>query len=263
MNQLPTGIRAQALNMLVEGSSMRSVSRVLGIAMGTVTKLLVDAGGACLNFHDRSVRGVSPRYVQCDEMWSFCYAKERNALEAGSGEAGNVWTWTAIDSDTKLLVSWLVGDRGAGCAADFMVDLRSRTVGRYQLSTDGHPAYVDAVRLAFGREVDYAQVVKGFRSNAPVTQRVAIVIGDPDRGIVSAFAVERHNLTMRMSMKRYARRSNAFSKKTRNLTHAAALYAVWYNWVRPHTSLDGRTPAQAAGLAEYPQSLRWILSLLD
>ena len=207
-------------------------------------------GRDCLSFHDEAVRGIRPRYVQADEMWGFCYAKKGRSR---SPEAGDAWTWTAIDVDTKLLISWLVGDRSPECAVLLMDDLRSRTLGRYQLSTDGYKPYPEAVMAAFGREVDYAQVVGNRRD---------ICLGRPDLAEVTSSAVERHNLTMRMSVRRYTRRTNGFSKKRENLIYAAALYAVWYNWIRAHQGLGGRTPAQAAGLAEYPLSLRWLLGLL-
>ena len=256
---------------------MRSVTRVLGISLNTVTKLLVDAGEACLAYHDRRVRNVPARHVQCDEIWSYCYAKERNASQASGviDAAGSSWTWTGIDSDSKLIISWLVTlGRDSGYALEFMGDLQSRLSTRVQLSTDGHGAYLEAVEGAFGGEVDYAQLVKVYGPSADVEPQrrysparcVAIrrvpVVGDPDMDELSTSYVERHNLTMRMSMRRYTRLTNAFSKKLENHCRAVALYSVWFNFCRVHNSL-GKTPAQAAGLASRRRSLRWLVEMID
>ena len=276
MNRLPTAIRAQALTMLVEGSSMRSVSRVLGISINTVSKLLVDAGKACAEYHDQAVRNVHVNSIQCDEIWSFCYAKARNANTATGviDTAGDVWTWTGIDRDTKLIVSWLVGGRDSGYALEFMDDLQSRLSYRVQLTTDGHKAYLDAVDEAFGGQIDYAQLVKLYgqapddpqgRRYSPaqcVGTRKIPISGRPDMGAVTTSHVERHNLTMRMSMRRFTRLTNAFSKKVQNHCHALALYFVWYNFCRKHKTL-GETPAMAAGLADYQRDMRWIVELID
>ena len=276
MNKLPVAKRAQILNMLVEGSSMRSITRVIGVSLNTVTRLLVDAGEACQAFHDEAVQDVPARHIQCDEIWSFCYSKQKNAPHAQGviDKAGDVWTWTAVDSDTKLIVSYLVGGRDAEYALAFMDDLRSRLANRVQLSTDGYKAYLGAVEGAFGGYVDYAQLVKLY-GQAPEEERrrysparcIGVrkieVVGRPDMTELSTSYVERHNLTMRMSMRRYTRLTNAFSKKVENHCHAAALYTVWYNFCRPHKSLGGDTPAMAAGLAEHPYGLGWIVDMVE
>ena len=276
MNKLPFEKRVQALTMLVEGSSMRSVSRIVGIDMGAVTKLLEDAGEACLAYHNEVVRDVMARHVQCDEIWVFCYAKQKNAERAKGivDKAGDVWTWTAIDSDTKLIISWLVGGRDSGYALTFLDDLRARVTNRVQLSTDGHRAYLEAVEDAFGADVDYAQLIKLYgkpaeeeaqRRYSPAqcvgTRRVS-VSGNPDMGELSTSYVERHNLTMRMSMRRFTRLTNAFSKKLQNHIYQLALYFVWYNFIRTHKTLKA-TPAMAAGLAEYPRDMEWVVKLID
>ena len=275
MNKLATEKRVQVLNMLVEGSSMRSISRVLGVNINTVTKLLVDAGEACMAFHDQAVRNVTARHIQCDEIWAFCYAKQRNADTARGviDGAGDVWTWTGIDSDTKLIVSWLVGGRDANCALDFMDDLRARLANRVQLSTDGYGAYLEAVEGAFGGYVDYAQLIKVYgnppdeerRRYSPgqcLSTRKIPVSGTPDMAEVNTSYVERHNLTMRMSMRRFTRLTNAFSKKIQNHAYTVALYAVWYNFMREHKTL-GTTPAVAAGLAEYQLTMRQLVERID
>ena len=263
--------------MLVEGSSMRSVSRVVGISINTVTKLLVDAGIACERIHNERVRDVDARRVQCDEIWSFCYAKARNVghAEAAPAGAGDVWTWTAIDSDSKLIISWLVSPgRDSGYAIEVMDDLRNRLANRVQLTTDGHRAYLEAVEGAFGGNVDYAQLVKLYGPSSQEEQRrysptyclgskKVAVMGDPKHEDISTSYVERHNLTIRMSMRRFTRLTNAFSKKAQNHAYSVALYAVWFNFLRPHKSLDGQTPAQAAGLAKEHYGWDWILDEMD
>ena len=263
--------------MLVEGSSMRAISRVLGISLTTVLKLLVDAGSACASFHDEAVRGVRAQRVQCDEIWSFCYAKERNATRAKGviDAAGDLWTWTGLDVESKLIVSWLLSQgRDAVYAVEFMTDLKSRLAHRVQLTTDRHGAYLEAVDTAFEGDVDFSQLVKMYGMQDPDAPRryspMGVtgmepykVVGNPDPEHISTSHVERHNLTMRMSMRRFTRLTNAFSKKMENHIHALALYFVHYNFVRPHGSLFGQTPAQAAGLAPYPYHVRWIGELID
>ena len=277
MNKLPEHKRIQALTMLVEGSSMRSISRVVGISINTVTKLLVDAGAACERIHDERVRDVDAQRVQCDEIWSFCYAKAKNVghAEAAPVGAGDVWTWTAIDSDSKLIISWLISPgRDSGYAIEVMDDLRSRLANRVQLTTDGHRAYLEAVEGAFGGDVDYAQLVKlyGVPENAEqrryspaycMGSRKVERVGSPRAEDISTSHVERHNLTMRMSMRRFTRLTNAFSKKAQNHAYSVALYTVWFNFLRPHKSLDGRTPAQAAGLTKERYGWDWILKEMD
>jgi IS1 family transposase len=272
MNKLPTDKRVQILSMLCEGSSMRSISRVCDVSINTVSKLLVDAGNACASFHADSVRNVKSRRVQCDEIWSFCYSKAVNTGAGHRGERGDVWTWTAIDADTKLIVSWLVGGRDAEAASQFIADLKSRLANRVQLTTDGWRAYLDAVFDAFEHHVDYAQLVKlygpapdGQRRYSPpevVGIQKSRIIGNPDQDHISTSYVERQNLTMRMSMRRFTRLTNAFSKKVDNHCHALALYFVWYNWIRIHKTLRV-TPAMAAGLTDKLMDMADVVALID
>ena len=245
---------------------MRSTSRVLGVSINSVTKLLVEAGQACEAHHERVVRGVRMRRVECDEIWSFAYVKTRNLPKATSAPegAGSVWTWTALDPDNKLLVSWLVGDRTQDCAHEFMYDLRSRVAGRVQITTDGLTAYRTAVESAFGSDADFAQIMKVFVPGAKNQVDVIseVVSGSPDRGFISTSLVERMNLNMRMGVRRFTRRTNAFSKRVENHRHALALYFTWYNFVRQHTTI-GTTPAVRAGLAERPRNMEWILEMVE
>ena len=276
MNRLSTDTRVTILNLLIEGSSIRSISRVTGASKDTVTKLLVDAGKACADIHNQRVRDVQARHIQCDEIWSFCYAKQKNAARVTNAidGAGDVWTWTGIDTDTKLLVSWLIGGRDSSYAIEFMDDLRSRLANRVQLSTDGYGAYLEAVDGAFGGDIDYAQLIKVYgkpsdedrRRYSPgecLAVRKIDVSGFPNMDEVNTSHVERHNLTMRMSMRRVTRLANAFSKKVENHAYAVALYAVFYNFMRPHTTLSGQTPAQAAGLAAQRLTMRQLVREID
>ena len=277
MNKLPLSKRTQILSMLVEGMSMRSISRTVGVSINTVTKLVVEAGEACAAYHDEAVRNVSAKRIQCDEIWSFCYAKDKNVgvAKAAPEGAGAVWTWTAIDSDTKMILSYEIGDRTSATAIEFMDDLRSRLANRVQLTTDGHKAYLEAVEGAFGGDVDFAQVVKLYgapsgregheRKYSPaecVGTRTRVVEGSPERGHVSTSHVERHNLTMRMGMRRFTRLTNGFSKKLENHLHMLSLYFVHYNFVRMHKSLR-MTPAMAAGVTETLHDMEWLVDLID
>ena len=276
MNKLPLEKRVQILAMLCEGSSMRSISRVVGVSINTVTKLLVDAGNACAAYHDEHVRGVQAKRVQCDEIWSFAYAKAKNVAKAKAAPeyAGDVWTWTGLDADSKLIVSWLVGGRDGEYAIEFMDDLARRLDSRVQLTTDGHKAYLEAVGGAFGADVDYA-ILQKIYGTAPDAARgrysPAICIGakkepvegNPDPAHVSTSYVERQNLTMRMSMRRFTRLTNAFSKKVENHCHALALYFVWYNFCRQHKSLGGVSPAMEAGISDTLHDMEWIVGLID
>ena len=277
MNKLPLQTRITILNMLVEGSSMRSISRITGVSINTVTKLLEDAGKACAAYHDANVRTVKARNVQCDEIWSFCYAKEKNvaAAKAAPDGAGDVWTWTAIDRDTKMILAFEVGDRSAATARDFMDDLADRLATRVQLTTDGHKAYLEAVEGAFGMDVDYAMLVKLYGdatgqkghekkySPAECTgARKELISGSPVKELVSTSHVERQNLTMRMGMRRFTRLTNAFSKKLENHLHMLSLYFVHYNFVRTHKTLR-MTPAMAAGVASTLHDMAWLAGIVD
>jgi len=275
MNKLPLAKRVQILSMLCEGSSMRSISRVVDVSINTVAKLLVDAGETCLEMHDELVRDVKASKVQCDEIWSFAYAKEKNvaAAEAAPEWAGDTWTWTAIEADSKLIVSYFVGDRSGLSAMALMDDLRSRLANRVQLTTDGHRAYLEAVEGAFGDHVDFAQLVKlygeapeAFKGRYSPAEckgiRKTRVTGDPDRRHVSTSYVERQNLTMRMSMRRFTRLTNGFSKKLDNHMHALALYFAFYNLVRVHKTLKV-TPAMAAGITDRLWSLEDIAERIE
>ena len=275
MNKLDNAKRSQILSMLVEGSSMRSASRVADVSINTVAKLLADAGKACAAFNDATVKGVKAQRVQCDEIWSFCYAKAKNVptAKAAPDEAGDVWTWTALDADSKLIVSWLVGGRDAEYAVEFMADLQVRLANRVQLTTDGHGAYLRAVEDTFGIDVDYAQLVKIYGA-APdsakgryspaecIGAKKERIVGRPDMTYASTSYVERQNLTMRMSMRRFTRLTNAFSKKLESHCDALSLYFFHYNWCRIHKTLR-ITPAMAAGLSATVLDWTPVLAAID
>jgi len=273
-NKLPLAKRVQILSMLVEGSSMRSISRVADVSINTVSALLVDAGMACAAHHEETVRNVLAKRIQCDEIWAFCYAKAKNVAtaKAAPSDAGDVWTWTAIDADSKLIVSYLLGGRDAGYAHEFMQDVAARLTTRVQLTTDGHKAYLQAVEGAFGADVDYAQLIKLYGDTAPGAGRYSPaactgivkhrIEGNPDKAHVSTSYVERQNLTMRMSMRRFTRLTNAFSKKAENHLHALALYFTFYNFVRMHKTLRC-SPAMAAGVSDRLWSIEDVVALID
>jgi IS1 family transposase len=278
MNRLSTDKRAQIVGCLVEGMSIRATCRVTGAAKNTVTKLLVDLGTACSGYMDEALRELPCRRVECDEIWSFCHAKAKNVPADHHGEwgYGDVWTWTAIDADTKLVPTFLVGRRDTTDAYRFMTDLAGRLEHRVQLTTDAHKPYLTAVEEAFGSEIDYAMLQKLY-GNAPepdtryspgvcVGVDVRVVQGDPDPALISTSYVERQNLTMRMGMRRMTRLTNAFSKKVENLAAAVALHFMHYNFARPHKSLANpypRTPAMAAGVADHAWTLKEIAGLTD
>ena len=269
MNKLPINKRVQILSMLCEGSSMRSISRVCDVSINTVTKLLMDAGKFCLDFHDQRVHGLTAKRIQCDEIWSFCYTKAGNlpvAKKAPRG-AGDVWTWTSLDADTKLICNWMVGERDAAWATAFIQDLKWRLANRVQLTSDGHRAYIEAVQGAFGDDVDYGRLVKiygepRFGPSECVGCKKKPTIGNPDPAHISTSFVERSNLSMRMSMKRFGRLTNAHSKKLINHRHAISLYFVFYNWTRIHKTLRV-TPAMAAGISDHVWSMEEIIGLMD
>jgi IS1 family transposase len=272
MNRLPLAKRAQILNLLVEGNSIRATCRITGASKNTVTKLLVDAGRACQKFHDEKVVGVKSKRVQCDEIWSFVYAKEKNVPDGMEDEAGDVWTWTALDADSKLIVSWFVGDRSADSANIFMQEVAGRISGTIQLTTDGHKPYLEAVEDAFVG-IDYAMLVKIYGpSNNTKEARYSPaecigaekrpILGNPDPKHISTSYVERQNLTMRMHMRRFTRLTNAFSKKLENHCHAIALHFVYYNWCKIHKTLRV-TPAMEAGLTDDVMEISDIVKLID
>ena len=274
MNKLSSQERAHILQLLCEGMAIRSIVRVTGVSKNTVVKLVVDAGAACQGYHDVHVRNLNSRRVQCDEIWSVCYAKQKNvaSAKAAPADAGDVWTWTAIDADSKLAVSWLVDGRDAGYATEFMNDVAERLSNRVQLTTDGHKAYLEAIEGAFGADVDYAQLIKLYGASPEGEKRYSpaectgislnTVTGDPDPKHISTSYVERQNLTMRMSMRRFTRLTNAFSKKVENHAHAVALHFMHYNFVRIHKTLRV-TPAMAAGVTGRLWEMADIVDLIE
>ena len=277
MRKLDPKTRALIIRLLVEGNSIRATSRIADVSKNTVNKLLIDAGKACSKYHDEHVRNVKASVVQCDEIWSFTYAKQKNVAAAKDAPefAGDTWTWTAIDSESKLIISYMVGGRDSEYAMAFMDDLRDRLSNRVQLTTDGHKAYLEAVEGAFGADVDYAQLVKMYGgptgskghekkySPAECTgTKKRRIEGDPDKALVSTSHVERQNLTMRMHMRRFIRLTNAFSKKVENHAHAVALHFMYYNFVRVHQTLKV-TPAMQAGLTDRLWDIADLVAIVD
>ncbi len=276
MNKLDRKARAQILGMMVEGVSMQSITRLTGASKNTVAKLLKDAGEACIAYHDSTVRNVKAKRVQCDEIWSFCGMKEKNvpARQRGQFGIGDVFTWTGLDADSKLIVSYLVGKRDARYAKLFVNDLAARLAGRVQLTTDGHKAYLRAVENAFGADVDYAMLVKLYgEPSGHTTERKyspneccgavkGVVCGDPDEAHISTSHIERQNLSMRMGMRRFTRLTNGFSKKIENHEYALAIYFMHYNFVRIHQSLRV-SPAMAVGISEKLWSLEDVVTLIE
>ena len=274
MNQLSIDGRTQIVSALVEGNSIRAVARMTGVSRNTIDKLLCDLGSACSDYRDKALRNLSCKRLQCDEIWSFVGAKEKNCtIEMKKKGAGDVWTWVALDADTKLVPCWFIGQRDAGCAYHFMHDLAERLAHRVQLTTDGHRAYLSAVEDAFGAGIDYAMLQKiyGNTEQGPETRyspaicmgaRKAVISGNPDHNHVSTSYVERQNLTMRMSMRRFTRLTNGHSKKLENHEHAVAIHYMYYNFARIHQSLRV-TPAMEAGISDHVWELDEIVSLLD
>jgi IS1 family transposase len=275
MHKLSTENRSRIIHLLCEGNSIRSIARLTGVSKNTVIKLLIDAGKACMTFHDENVRNVRSKRVQVDEIWSFTYAKQKNvaAAKAAPDGAGDTWTWTALDADSKMILSYFVGGRDGECAMWFVDDLRARLANRVQLTSDGHKAYLEAVEGAFGGDVDYAILHKVYGASPEAAKGryspaecVGItknrIEGDPDPAHVSTSFVERHNLTMRMHMRRFTRLTNAFSKKVENHAYAVALHMMYYNFVKVHSKLR-MSPAMAAGVSERLWEIGDIVSLVE
>jgi IS1 family transposase len=274
MNRLSTEKRAQIIGALVEGNSIRATVRMTGAAKNTITKLLGDIGFACVDYQDRTLRNLPCTTIECDEIWSYCYSKQRNVPREHEGTFGygDVWTWTAICADTKLVPSWLVGERTTQDAWTFMQDLQRRLSNRVQLTTDGHRSYLKAVQRTFGSQIDYAMLNKIYGEDPQPEKRYSpavcigaeaeTIMGSPDPAKVSTSYVERQNLTMRMGMRRFTRLTNGFSKKIENLVWAVSLHFMHYNFCRVHQSLK-TTPAVAAGVADHVWSLQEIAALLD
>lgn len=273
MNKLTLSKRAQILHMLVEGNSLRSTSRMADVSINTVTKLLVDVGQACSDYQNATLRNLPCKRVQVDEIWAFCYAKQKNVADAKSApvDAGDVWTWTAICADTKLIPSWLVGGRDAEYADAFINDLAGRMSSRIQLTSDGHRSYLEAVEGAFGADVDYAMLIKTYGNTVEGQKRYSPaectgiykkpITGNPDDAHVSTSYVERQNLTMRMHMRRFTRLTNGFSKKVENHEYAIALHFMYYNFGKIHKTLRV-TPAMEAGVSDHVWTLEEIAGLV-
>ena len=280
MNVLSLEEKTKVIAALVEGNSIRATCRMTSVAKGTVTRLLVSIGKVCAVYQDKTLRNLPCKNIQCDEIWAFCYAKEKNVPEElkGSFGYGNVWTWTALDADTKLVPSWRIGSRDAVDGMLFMNDLKSRLANRVQLTTDGHKVYLQAVESASGSEVDYAMLIKIYgkqqreeeKRYSPaefVGTETLVMQGKPITKNISTSYVERQNLTMRMHMRRFTRLTNAFSKKVENLEAAIALHFMYYNFCRPHKTLNqkrnlGITPAMAAGVASKAWRIEEMIQLL-
>ncbi len=274
MNRLDRKTRAQILHLLCEGQSLRAVTRLTGCSKNTVAKLLVSAGHACAAYQDKALRNLPCKRVQMDEIWSFVYAKNDNVAKAKSAPAtaGDVWTWTAICADTKVIVSWLLGGRDTSTAVAFTNDLRSRLANRVQLTSDGFRSYLTAVDAAFGEDVDYAQLVKIYGADPQAETRYSPAkcigaekkpkIGDPDPKHISTSYVERSNLTMRMHMRRFTRLTNAFSKKVENHAAAIALHTFYYNFIRIHQTLKV-TPVMAAGVTDKLWEMDDLVAMLE
>lgn len=275
VNRLPTEKRAQILNMMVEGMSIRSISRMAGTSKNTIVKLLADAGEACSQYQDEHLRNLTCKRLQLDEIWSFVGAKEKNVPKDQKGNGrGDVWTWTALDADTKLIASWMVADRSGDAAREFVCDLSGRLANRVQITTDGHRAYIDAVDAAFAGEVDYAMLEKvyheegsqkGPRRYSPgrmVRTYQTCCAGNPEKKHISTSYVERQNLNIRMGLRRFTRLTNAFSKKVDNHVHALAIYFMHYNFVRIHQTLRV-TPAMAAGVTTKLWSMEDVVAVVE
>ena len=274
MNKLSTEKRVQIISCLVEGMGINATSRINKVSKNTVLKLLRDVGKACSEYQDKAFRNLTCKKIQADEIWSFCYAKEKNVPKEHKGEFGygDIWTWTAIDADTKLVPSWMVGDRTAKTSKLFLEDLASRLINRVQLTTDGHRPYLEAVENSFGGDIDYAMLIKIYGKDPKEEKRYSpakikeielkVVEGRPETKDISTSYVERQNLTMRMSMRRFTRLTNAFSKKIENHIYAISLHFMYYNFCRIHKSLRV-TPAMEAGVSDHVWDVEDIIDLID
>jgi IS1 family transposase len=273
MNKLNRAKQAQVIAALVEGTSINATVRMTGVAKNTILKLVADLGNACAAYQHRALRNLTCKRIQCDEIWQFCYAKEKNvpADKRGQFGYGDVWTWVAIDADTKLAASWCLGGRDAGTAYAFIQDLAARLANRVQLTTDGYRVYLNAIEDAFGSQVDYAMLVKMYGTDREgeaqyspaecIGCREVVVSGRPDPKHISTSFVERQNLTMRMSMRRFTRLTNGFSKKVENHAHALEIHYMYYNWCRVHKTLRV-TPAMEAGLTDHVWTIEETLERL-
>lgn len=274
MNKLSTAKRVAVVAALVEGNSVRATARMTNVSKPTILKLLAQLGDVCTEYHDATVQNLRSKRIECDEIWQFCYAKAKNVPQDKHGQFGygDVWTWTALDRDSKLIVSYLVGSRDAGSAFTFMHDVASRISTRVQLTTDGHRVYLQAVEDAFGGEVDYAMLTKVYGADPANEKRYSpakiisstteVIKGDPNPKFISTSFVERQNLTIRMGSRRYTRLTNGFSKKIENHEAATALHFMHYNFCRVHQTLRV-TPAMEAGISNHVWSLSELVSLLD
>ncbi len=272
MNKLTHGKRVQIIHLLVEGNSMRATARIADVAFNTVAKLFIETAEVCAAYQDKAFRNLTCKRLQLDEIWSFVYAKAKNVPDGKRGQAGDVWTWVAIDADTKLVPSWRIGSRDGATACEFVADLAGRLANRVQITSDGHRPYLEAVEKAFGREVDFAQLIKiygeaveGQKRYSPaecIGAKKAKVIGSPDLCCVSTSFVERQNLTMRMSIRRFTRLTNVFSKKIENHALSVALHYMHYNFCRIHKTLRV-TPAMAAGVSDHLWSIDDMVSLVE
>lgn len=274
MNKLPYPKRTQILHLLVEGNSLRSASCIADVSINTVTKLLIDAGKVSSDYQDQAFRNLKLSRIQLDEIWAFAYGKQRNVLLAKNApkDAGDIWTWVALDAETKLVPSWRVGDRSGATALEFVCDLSKRLANRVQVTSDGHRAYLEAVEAGFGADVDYAQLIKLYGEVPHPASRYSpaeiqgsktfCCTGNPDPQFISTSYVERQNLTMRMNMRRFTRLTNGFSKRVENHAHMVSLHFMHYNFCRQHKTLLV-SPAMEAGVADHLWTIEDIVALID
>ena len=273
MNQLGTEKRTQIISCLIEGNSVRATARLTGFCKDTILKLLCDIGPVCARFHDAVARNLPCKRLEVDELWCFCHAKDRNVPDELMGKhgVGSVWTWVSMDTDSKFVVNWRVGNRTIDDANIFMHDLASRLRNRVQITSDGHRPYVEAVENAFGADVDFALLVKMYGNDNPnsgkkravcIGSQTQVIAGNPNQRLISTSLIERQNLTLRMSNRRFTRKTNAFSKKIENLEHSIALHYIFYNFVRVHQTLRV-TPAMQIGLSDHVWTLGELVALME